>query len=85
VRGAAARHAISQPALTKPILRLEDEVGVVLLNAPGAWRDARAYGRTLLRHRPYLQASLLLRCGSWRQRISFSISRADAAMERKPA
>lgn len=57
VRGAAARLGISQPALTKAIRRLEDEVGVVLFDRQARGVTLTAYGRTLLRHARNLQAS----------------------------
>jgi len=88
VRAAAARHAISQPALTKPILRLEDDIGAVLLNAPSAWRDAHAYGRTLLRHRP--QPSGLALASVWElapkdQLLDLARGRGHRAEARLPA
>ena len=58
VRGAAARLGISQPALTKAIRRLEDEMGVVLFDRQARGVTPTAYGRTLLRHARNLQASL---------------------------
>lgn len=58
LRGAAARLGISQPALTKAIRRLEDEVGVVLFDRQARGVMLTAYGRTLLRHARNLQASL---------------------------
>ncbi|HLT02020.1 MAG TPA: LysR substrate-binding domain-containing protein [Geminicoccaceae bacterium] len=58
VRGAAARLGITQPALTKAIRRLEDEVGAVLFDRQARGVTLTAYGRTLLRHARNLQASL---------------------------
>ena len=57
LRGAAARLGISQPALTKAIRRLEDELGVVLFDRQARGVTLTAYGRTLLRHARNLQAS----------------------------
>ncbi len=58
MRAAALRLGLTQPALTKAIRRLEDEVGAVLLD-----RDARGvaltvYGRSFLRHARSLQAGM---------------------------
>jgi DNA-binding transcriptional LysR family regulator len=58
VRGAAAKLGISQPALTKAIRRLEDEVGVVLFDRQPRGVTLTVYGRTLLRHARNVQASL---------------------------
>lgn len=58
VRGAAARLGISQPALTKAIRRLEDEVGVVLFDRQTCGVRLTVYGCSLLRHARNLQASL---------------------------
>jgi DNA-binding transcriptional LysR family regulator len=58
MRGAAARLGISQPALTKAIRRLEDQVGVVLFDRQARGVTLTVYGRTLLRHARNLQASL---------------------------
>lgn len=58
VRGAAARLGISQPALTKAIRRLEDEVGVVLFDRQPRGVTLTVYGRTLLRHARNVQVSL---------------------------
>jgi DNA-binding transcriptional LysR family regulator len=58
LRGAAARLGISQPALTKAIRRLEDEVGTVLLDRQARGVTLTVYGRTLLRHARNIQASL---------------------------
>ena len=58
VRGAAARLGISQPALTKAIRRLEDEVGVVLFDRQARGVTLTAYGRPLLRHARNLRASI---------------------------
>jgi DNA-binding transcriptional LysR family regulator len=58
VRGAAARLGTSQPALTKAIRRLEDEMGVVLFDRQARGMTPTAYGRTLLRHARNLQGSL---------------------------
>lgn len=58
MRAAAVRLGLTQPALTKAIRRLEDEVGALLLD-----RDARGvaltvYGRSFLRHARSLQAGM---------------------------
>ena len=58
MRAAATRLGLTQPALSKAIRRLEDEVGAVLLD-----RDARGvaltvYGRSFLRHARSLQAGM---------------------------
>jgi DNA-binding transcriptional LysR family regulator len=50
LRGAAARLGISQPALTKAIRRLEDELGAVLFDCQARGVTLTVYGRTLLRH-----------------------------------
>ncbi len=58
MRAAAKRLGLTQPALTKAIRRLEEEVGAQLLD-----RDARGvaltvYGRSFLRHARSLQAGM---------------------------
>jgi DNA-binding transcriptional LysR family regulator len=58
MRAAAARLGISQPALTKAIRRLEDEVGVVLFDRQARGVMLTVYGRTLLRHARNLRASV---------------------------
>jgi DNA-binding transcriptional LysR family regulator len=58
MRGAAVRLGISQPALTKAIRRLEDEVGVVLFDRHARGVTLTAYGRALLRHARNFQASV---------------------------
>jgi LysR family transcriptional regulator of gallate degradation len=58
MRGAAAQLGISQPALTKAIRRLEDEVGAVLFDRQPRGVALTGYGHTLLRHARNVQASL---------------------------
>lgn len=58
LRGAAARRGISQPALTKAIRRLEDELRVVLFDRQARGVTLTVYGRTLLRHARNLRASI---------------------------
>ena len=58
LRGPAAKLGISQPALTKAIRRLEDEVGAVLFDRQPRGVTLTAYGRTLLRHARNVQSAL---------------------------
>ena len=58
MRAAAARLGLTQPALTKAIRRLEDEVGAVLLDRDTRGVALTVYGRSFLRHARSLQAGM---------------------------
>ncbi|MBJ3774640.1 LysR family transcriptional regulator [Acuticoccus mangrovi] len=58
LRAAAERLGISQPALTKAVLRLEDEVGAPLLERGSRGVTFTTYGEVLLRHARVVRASV---------------------------
>lgn len=58
LRAAALRLGVSQPALTKAVRRLEDELGVVLLERGARGVTLTVYGEALLRHARNLRADL---------------------------
>ena len=58
MRAAALRLGLTQPALTKAIRRLEDEVGAVLLDRDTRGVALTVYGHSFLRHARSLQAGM---------------------------
>ncbi|MCF3936684.1 LysR family transcriptional regulator [Acuticoccus sp. M5D2P5] len=56
-RAAADRLGVSQPALTKAVRRLEDEVGAALFDRRPRGVTLTVYGRVLLRHARLVRAS----------------------------